>query len=625
MRSKGMIMITLLVIVAFVAMLAGAMLSVNRQWLIQIGWQRDRMQALEQARGGLNHLLHRLTYDSSFSAPLSVQRDRTGYSATFDSSAGDYSVNNLANAGPAPTPNFRGDPVGPQCADLVVIGRAGSSMVRCHAVVRRGIGFTRAAGSVGQITVVGNATVDGIDNPALPTPNHVEGGLFSKFAAAGGQNAIHWNDLGGSASFTLGPSSRLLAVPPADATSQAFSASLTSALPGPSLDQNANGQIPQYDVSDMVSSGASRPQPTGLIPVAGGSALTAPGITDERYVDGDLTINGDVVLTEGTLMVHGNLTVNGGIKGKGAIYVDGNVTVLGGNSSVLSNQPSGAALFSSGDVRLQGLDARGYLDSLSNTYPAVHDNMVAFNTTLSQMSSAANANNFWGIYGLTNQLVRQYWMMTPPAGRSNTGYWVNSIRAPNGNFPDGSSDGDVPGVVNALRASLGPAYASDQSAQRVVKALEEVHYQFHRSLDGCNGNLTVVDNQLAGVPDFTAYAATSRLHYPAFDDAVLPLASRTLDSQQADPNFNAGQACAGARAWFQNNPLDLSWIGKSYFQGVVYAQGNLVVDTQFQVLGGLASQGNITLSNGAHLIFVEEYMKLGGAFGPVSVVYYEEL
>ncbi len=625
MRRRGMVLITLLSIVLVITMLAGGLLSLNKQWFVQVAWQRDRTQALELARGGLNHLMHRLTYDSQYAVSGTQSLSAGSYSWDFDSSHPDYCVNNLMNSAASSTPSFRGQPVGPGCADLVVCGQVNSSRVRCHAVIRRGLNFTKALGSVGQIKMVGNVSVDGIDNAASSNPGHVDSGLFSHFGSTLAQQAVDWDDLGGASSFLLDANSRLMTVPPSQAGAKGFSASLISSLPAASLNQNSSGQIPQYRVSDLVSAGASKPAPSRVIPIAGGFALTSPGISDQRYVNGSLTVNGDVVLTDGTLMVHGDLTINGGIKGKGAIYVDGNVHVLGGNSSVLSNQPTGAALFSSGNVRLQGLDARGYLNSLANTYPAVHDNMVAFNTTLAGISTSVQSNDFNSAYGLTNQLTRQYWAMTPPAGRSNTGYWVNSIRAPNGNFPDGSSDGDVPGVVNAIRASLGPAYASDVSAQRVVKALEEVHYEFRRNLDGCDGNLQIVDNQIPGVPDFAAYSAGSRLHYPSFDDAALPLASRTLDSQQASAGFNSSQACEGVRGWFRNNPLDLSWIGKSYFQGVVYAEGNLQVDTEFSVLGALASQGDVRLSNGAHLTFVEEYMKLGGAYGPVAPLYYEEL
>lgn len=626
MRRRGMVLVALLVIAMLVTMLAGALLNLNRQWLTQVAWQRDKTQALEMARGGLNHLIHRLTYDSHFAQPLSVPHDRSGYACHFDSTTPYYSVNNLSNSGVSSTINFRGNPVAPGCADLVVLGHAGQTQVRCHAVVRHGVSFLRAAGAVGQIQMVGDVSVDAIDSAASPTPVVLEGGLFSQFASTLAQSALDWDNLGGSAHFTLGPDSRLLTVPPAVSGASGFSNSLISALPGSSLDQQASGEIPTFDVARLVTNGASSPAPDGAMATPGGYTLTSPGVKDQRYVNGNLTVLGDVVLTDGTLLVHGDLTINGGIKGKGAIYVDGDVHVLGGNSSVLSNQASGAALMSSGDIQLQGLDSRGYLETLAATYPSVHDNLSAFNTTLSGIANAADSHSFGSAFWLTNQLTREYYLdPTPPAGRSKTGYWVNSIRAPNGHFPDGNSDGDIPGLVQSIRSSLGSAYASDVNAQRVVKALEEVHYEFRRNLDGCPGTATVVDNQVPGVPDFAAYSATTRIHYGVFDDVMLPMASRTLDSQQSVPGYDPVAACEGVRGWFRNNPLDLSWIGKSYFQGILYSEGNLRVDTQFKVLGGMAARGKITLSNGAHLVFVDEYRKLGGAYGPISVLSYEEL
>ena len=645
-RRRGILLVTLLVITTLVVMLAGALLSTQRQGFLQVAQQRDRMRAAELARGGLNHLIHLLTYDPSFSSPVSQTLDDGSYTITFSSSDPNRSVNNLQGAGVAPISNFLAKPVQAHTCDVVVVGTCAATQMRVHAVVGKGFSFNRSAGAQGKIQMSGDVKIDGIASLLSPGPAPVDGGLYSRFAATTTANAIGWSSSGGTYSLTAGPSSRLLTVAPASG-SQSFAPDIVSSVLPSQLSQKGSGDLPSFDVSKAVTAGLGNPAPTGLSnPSPGNFALGSSCFTDKRSINGNLQITGDVTLNGGTLFVHGDLVVDGGIKGAGSIFVDGNVRVRGGNCSILTNQPSGAALCASGNLNLEGLNSQGYLNSLATTYPAVNQDLTVFNSTMSAIASKVNAADLNGAFGLTNQLVREYYnpgglpsTYPGPAWRatSTTGYFINPIKAPNGNYPDGNSDGDIPALINSIKSSLGPAYASDASAQRVVGALQEVHYQFRRNWDGCNGNLTVVDNQLVGVPNFAAYNAGPRIWYNNgsgnhCDDITLPLSNLCLDSLFGGGSMwgslSADQkaaATAGYKNWFISNPLDLSWIGKSYFQGVVYAQGNVTADSSFTVVGSLLSQGDITLSNNCTLIYDAEYLHTVGEMGPLQAQVYEEL
>lgn len=109
-----------------------------------------------------------------------------------------------------------------------------------------------------------------------------------------------------------------------------------------------------------------------------------------------------------------------------------------------------------------------------------------------------------------------------------------------------------------------------------------------------------------------------------WDDASLPLSLKSHDSL----GFGTNDAFHRARrdAFFESNdPLDVNWLGDSSFQGLVYAGGDVNVNTKFRVVGAVIAQGDVNLNNDSKLIFNEDYKDLVGSQLPLGLVFYEEL
>ena len=628
MRPKGIVLISVLLLSSVVAIFAVAMLKIGRFDLANSKAMIERSRAIQNAKGGLNHLAYRLSLDSSYNTDIATD----DYEITFASTNANRSVNNLSSAAVASTTNYRGDSVYPHSADVLVVGKAGDRRVKVHAVLQRGLTFQHAAAAVGKVSISGNATLDGISSLADPTP--VGGGIMSRYESTGpGDNAISWD---GTGTFDMLGQSRLQTSPGTDPVS----ANLRSLHPSRIDAEGATENVPIVQVSTIVSDKSSLLPPDGVVAGPVGT-LGHTAINDERYYSGDQVINGDLVLGEGSLFVSGDITINGGIHGLGSLVVDGNIRVAGGNSSLKSNQANGIALLSSGDVSLEGLPALGYLDSLASSHPAIMTARDNFSSSMATAKSLADSGDPSVRQAMSDMNVGPW----NPSGN----YWVNPIPGPDGKLSMAQASAPVPALTLAIKNSMGPAYDSDLRAQKIVHALEQIQ-QEHRSawlhptsieaaspktpdyrLAGqSNSNIWYFrddswdDDVLLNQPDgaVTAWNATSIKNNLSRFDAL------SNDHQKAAAGSNPmllGRFVNNQRAFFANHPLDFSWLGRSYFQGVIYAGGDINVSNQFDVVGGLITQGNIDLSGGSRLVFNQEYNEFSGSLGPVTTILYEEL
>ena len=175
MKRRGSVLLLLLFSSLVVTMLGTALFKLYFQSMQELGLRRDRQQALQWARAGLNHALHRLTYTPAWTTDLDRVVDGQGYRLTF--SGGAYrSVNNLQGVAVAPQPNYRGEPVPAQSADLVVEGRCGRASVRLHSLVQHGLQFQRSLGALGRGRIAGDCEVRGIRS--FSDPGDCGGGDF---------------------------------------------------------------------------------------------------------------------------------------------------------------------------------------------------------------------------------------------------------------------------------------------------------------------------------------------------------------------------------------------------------------------------------------------------------------
>lgn len=112
------------------------------------------------------------------------------------------------------------------------------------------------------------------------------------------------------------------------------------------------------------------------------------------------------------------------------------------------------------------------------------------------------------------------------------------------------------------------------------------------------------------------------------------VASTYADVSVTDPGRADGLARAQRNAFIKFNPLevkngriDLSFMGSFAYQGIIYAKGNIVSesDTKLRMLGSLISLGKIDLQADSSLTFNEEYCSLFGSLLPLGIVHFEEL
>jgi hypothetical protein len=514
---------------------------------------------------------------------------------------------------------------------VVVEGQFGRARVRLHALVQHGIQFQRSLGAVGKVILDGDCEVRGIRS--FSDPSETGGGILSKHTlAASGDWAM---DHSGTGAVVVG-STAVLETLPQSSSMQAISPALHAAAPGAIRENSNDTPLPEYDVPLLVSAHTGDPAPVGLV----SGALPTTLVQDSRYVGADLTVNGDLVFSQnGALYVDGDLTMNGGVIGEGAIYCTGTVQINGGSSSLITNQGNGAALFAGGNVNLQGQSAVGYLDALATSHPAINAKWTTLRSQLASIKANLDAApdpdvDPAGANARAAALWGQNWAMSKQevdashpeysAGVTPGQNWINSIPSPNGTYADAGSDAMLPALVDEIRNSLGPAYAGDVRAQRIVHALEETHYYFRHNHDTAvlGAGATLVNNRLVGAGTASTVWDDDMLNPLnwSFEHGVIDAWPWASPQPAKLRNF-----LAGLSAFYENHPMDFSWLGSSNFQGIVYTSGNVTISNEFDVTGLILSGGQVTLIGGSRLIYNEEYTRQGGAYGPLRCLFVYEI
>jgi hypothetical protein len=629
-------LVSILAVIIIMLMLVAVLLKRGELGLFQSSLYRDGIRATQAAKGGVNHLTTLLAEDSDFTEEVDVDLGNSRYTVTFDESQPHYSVNNLNHSSPAPVVSSTGHQVAPHTADLVISGRSGGRQRQVHVILQRALGNSRGVAANGRIVLSGDVEVDGVKSlippPGKTRPEPAAGGLLSKYRSTGSADpAITWNDLGGS-EFKLSELSRLETAP-AETGGQGLSDNLQRLFDEQSIPDGAADSIPDLDVAGIVSQAMSGPalEPAG--PFLQGYVY----VKDQRSVAHDLTVNGSLSLTGGTLYVDGDLNVNGNIEGVGTVYASGNINIRGGSALVVTDRDSGAAILAGKNVNLIGLDASGYLRSLSQAYsfePSV-DRLEELFRNYRSASTSADFLEFAEDFGQRDEAHSD---LDHHPNRP----WISPIAGPDGTHSYGRSIG----AANRLTLQLKDQHLtldSDRKAQKVLKALEQVQYHFRDSERTIMHDGEYFRNPYALTPHFYTMGEDYRLYErgtttpqgdlfyqddpnlmfkPEWDDAA-------LDTKYWTHSHLGSGLESGHRkrrdVFVAHNPMDDGWLGRSSFQGMVYARGDVKADTNFKIIGSLRSLGNVTLKNGSTLIYNEEYRDLMGAQLPLGIIYYEEL
>ncbi|MCE7874998.1 hypothetical protein DYH09_32180 [bacterium CPR1] len=94
---------------------------------------------------------------------------------------------------------------------------------------------------------------------------------------------------------------------------------------------------------------------------------------------------------------------------------------------------------------------------------------------------------------------------------------------------------------------------------------------------------------------------------------LLPYALEEVTDLWGAGNLPAGYDMDKAHALIRNHIAAVSYdkLGNSYFQGLVYSNGNITASNQISVVGAMVCNGQLTLGNGTSVVYVEDFF--GGA------------
>ena len=665
-RRRGVVFVTALLVSLVLGMLASALWSLTRGDVRRGAQLRDRARALAMARGGLNRLLHRWTYDSNLTDTLEEQADDLRYRICFAASepADRRSCNNLNSALASGTRGADGALVPAGSADVVVCAQADWTKIRLRALVERGVGFRRAVGAVHSVTFSDHVLLDnvnGTDTGGGVRAEEPAGAAISFGAAPTLLSSVRLETRSGAAQVSG-------LVSPGDL------ARVDTLLDGPQTN------VPEFDVSRMVSEHAALPAPTGMTAIAGGSHLLSTALTDARYVNGNLTVDGDLNMHGGSLFVNGNLTLNGGIVGEGSVFASGDAQVLGGASSLVTNQAGGAALYSDGEVLMHGDDVSGVIHELSGGDLAAafanYQSAWATFTTNSQLppagvgidngrlESARLAAAALGAGGGFWPAIRDPDGDNPrPASVANQ-MWVNPFPNLNGSHSLGDRNAPIPRLDLAIRQQAQAAGRLDTPrVQALLRALDQEAYLGRGGVVWAQVSASAINPVTCALTTSTPVHVTPWQALSGWDDSVAVPDGEQCNSayEWVNPRFEREAHLIPAFGWDHqlrvllgqglsvtqagdplryklvrgmlqqvhdlavNHPSDLSWLSEGNFTGLVYARGAVRVAGSFHLTGALLSRSAVTLTDDSHLTFDPRYLRQRSLCGPLKVSRLEEI
>lgn len=621
-------MLITMVVIGIVVMFTVALVGTNQNLFGLARRTEDQSAALALANGGLNRYLQRVTYDGAYSTDLSYGTPESGYGITFDTASPDRSVNNLANDAASLDTNYKGQTVPPHTIDLIVVARSHQVKRRFRYVLRRGLAFQGAMAASRRLIFGKDVKLESITSLRDDTP--VEAHFHSNDDGSSGVG-VTWD---GTGTFQVGTDCEVTSASLVDP-------GIVSSNPGKTDEKVPPLTLTQLNIQQLVTDASSSPAPTAVMP----SGFYCDG---NRYLGTTTTVNGDISLYNGSLYVQGDLTINGGVIGYGSIYATGNVYIRGGNASVISNQPNGAAILAGGDITFEGLDAAGYIDALAATDSNVATTWTRFKEgyrVLNEVTAPSNSpyskpldfdtvfpppsSDPYGIsYGSPGpglQADNVHWAAyniskgndIPAVMGISTNLTIPGPTAPGGTLLQSPRNDNS--YSKSLQDAVTVAAGGDPRGGQIARALEQVGYYFRHGFYGAT-----LGWDDATVPPDGGFGY-SLDHQFWIARALDPLGTH-LPMVYPIP-MTPAQMAQGVQDYFKyHDPLNFGWLGKSYFQGVLYARGNVTIVNKAVIIGSVVSGGDLTVADGADFTYDKEYDQLThNLSGPVKVASFHEL
>lgn len=593
-RARGIIAISTLMVSVVLLILILTLLISLRNGKSSILRDTASKELLFLAEAGLADATYQLSVDNSWNPTTAVEYDfpdgKGKYTIVFDNGGSlepDESVHNLLSSSPVTGHPSLGN-IPAFSVGIVVAAEHKGQVVNFGAIISRGKSepITVPLLTSGKIHMKGEVLVSGIES--LSTPLAVPAGLHSNsFEDAAG--IIDWDGEGNDAYISGDVTTTSTNAGAVTTTGGAFNSNSVDTGRG-------SHQFPIVNVEQAMLGGITAPV---LIPSVGGTTV----VSGDRQWGGG-TITGDLELNGAKLYVNGNLTVNGTIKGDGALYVNGNTTFRG--SSELGNSSgSGLALFSKGNVALQGFRGSDFLDDLGVADPGGFgvwndDAKWAHDEMLSIISSPAN-------YGVLPPNPTTW-------GSSLPGNQFDQLRTVLGEAGPGVPPGRTDNTLQRMIDYMAANYPGDESATFMVDRLTEVRKLYEAGTTSGLPPATLISNFNSGSGEYAGVL-------DIINQGNYVGAAANGASEVGDQNFDR--------------------LGTSYFQGMIYTNGAVYAYNEVEVVGALLAHrttastpggwniggetleaGDVYLAGGSSLVYNQELMEdpfQGTVVGPVVV------
>lgn len=693
-RPRGFALITALLVTTICMILLGGLMIRSHQGALFTRETSDDVAALYAAEAGVARALAELSDNKAWSPALLQQTLPDGqgsYTLRFDSS---HSVNNFSG-----TANIDG-PLGPatvptDMAYLVVEGQHGGRTKQVEVLVGRGSFFENpvALASGGVLSLQDSVDISGTVSLSQRIPTDVE--VYSTQ-----KNANNAPTIGYAGNGNVKIQGNLSTNSNSASINNFFN---TAGVVSGKVQGGQGKELPTFvDIQNRVQAASSK---SPLTPVFSGpmTALQPQGAKKDYYLNGNLNYSGTLDLQGVNLYVKGDVKVNGGVRGTGSIFVTGSTTIRG-DSQLQCSDDNGLALFSDGDITLDGFDGTKYLtqkltsagkDVQSSTDNANLVNL--WNTAVNPLKAShtrditylEHLNNAKQLMGeIQNELALQASSATHRDEARSVRYpgMVGQAAAPvtlksfgaelfNSNpvFYSGvdvnlavlsasiNSNGSDPFSPNNwgqhlqpidLAGTQGYAFANvDKSLpgptqmkylpghvapllkmRTQLDPLGSPEEQFlYRKLTELNGvsatgqplgpfSLRVggFTEMTAGVKDVMDNGSTAAL-VDLLNDGYRST-GQWPDKPTADRFLLNGSSLVINRSANLLEQLNLDKLGRSYFQGVLYTNGNFSASNDLKILGSLIGKGNVSLANGVSVTFVPELSRRAGhTLGTVMV------
>jgi hypothetical protein len=560
-RPRGIALVTVLLMLTLLVIIMVALFCALRgENFLTLG-HAQRTAALYAAEAGVAVCQANLESDNTWQSDI-INQSLPGGEGTYTVRFSDgSSVNNLTGNSPLDGPRGPGTVLA-GTADITIYARSGIISRTLEVILGNASliqpSYPLTAG--GTVQMLGNVNITGV--AAAGDASAVPAGVFSN-NSANKPNIITWSPL------QPGDKANISGVV---GTVSSNGGAVILAAGGTASGGIKTGMPPQNlpnpDIVSLISSNSSAPRPT--IMAVGATQLGA----GSYYVNGDVTTNGDLQLGGANLYINGKLTVNGSITGTGSVYVASSTTFNGDSQVSAGPDNHQIALYSHGDVTLSGFNGTAWLNAFTQG-AGLQSQWTEVKTLIGMMNN---------LLATTPATPQNYFYQGSPFDHMGD---VMGHPMPAGWVPGQASNDPLWTIEQAVDAQ-----PSSPTQQFIATQLKSWIY------DDGSGDRQGMFRWHASIADMQS-SVTGLINNGSIDGVTDGI------NDLGDYQY---------RGQLQNKlaELDPNHLGQAYFRGLVYTDGSFNAVNEVSIQGALVAGGNINLSDGTDVMFVNHFFGVEG-------------